>query len=113
MRWTIVAGGAIAAWSCAPEPAAPAPPTPAPTPRVEVTDAQGDFLVDPLWQVDLSDEAVARLSLEDLWRIGRVYCGWAEEPPAGADKDDVHQRLLSEKYRDVADDVLQEMGYER
>jgi hypothetical protein len=107
VRWTIVAGGVIAAStsSCAPEPAAPPPPAPEPTPRVEARDARGDSLVDPLWEVDLSDEAVARLSLDDLWRIGSVYCGWAEAPPEGIDKEEVHQRLMSEKYRDIADDI--------
>ena len=53
--------------------------------------------------LDLSDEAVAELTVEELWELGVRHLAWPPERPAGATKNELHQRLLEGKYRDVGD----------
>ena len=55
------------------------------------------------WDVDLSEEGVEGLTLEELWNVGVRHFGWPATVPSDATKDEVHQRLLDEKYKDVGD----------
>lgn len=61
------------------------------------------------WNVDLSEEAVAERTLEELWALGVEHLDWPAEPPAEATKEDVHWRLLDAKIQGL-DDTLHE-GY--
>ena len=65
---------------------------------------------------DVSDEAVEKMTREDLWKIGTFWLDWPQEMPADADKTEIHQRLLEAKYRGVGDfpgpEYLQDLGYE-
>jgi hypothetical protein len=98
----------IAAGLCAPllgacgggEPQVPEPPAGAGVPAEPPSRARP---AEDLLRVDLSDQAVAALSTEELWKLGVLHLGWPQELPAGATKDEVHQQLLQGKYRDVGD----------
>jgi hypothetical protein len=56
-----------------------------------------------LLAVDLSDEAAAGMSREELWALGASLLGWPEEAPPEITKEEVHGRLLEAKYRYIGD----------
>ena len=70
-----------------------------------------------LWDLNFSDEHVAKMTRDDLWRIGVERLGWPQQMPDDADKAALHQRLLEAKYKGVGDfpgldlEHLQRLGY--
>ena len=71
-----------------------------------------------LWDLDLSDEHVTKMTRDDLWRIGVERLGWPQQMPDDADKAAIHRRLLEAKYEGVGDfpeldelERLQDLGY--
>ena len=57
----------------------------------------------PLFSIDLSDDTVRDMPLSQLWTIGVELLRWPREMPADATKEEVHQRLLTIKFKDVGD----------
>ncbi len=98
MTWLAVGATALAAACSDPEDAAPA---------TNASDAGGASYSMPrpdlLWPMDLSEDAVAAMSLEELWQIGVDHLNWPAEMPAGTRKADVHERLVEARFHDIED----------
>lgn len=80
-----------------------------PRPRPRQLSEPDQPAVRGLRDLDLSDEHVAEMTRDELWRIGVEHLGWPRQAPDDADKAAVHQCLLDAKYEDVGD--YWDLGY--
>ena len=53
--------------------------------------------------VNLTDEAVSKMTKEELWDIGVQHLNWPENDGDDLTKDEIHQKLLEGKYANFTD----------